>query len=95
MKSLFFLMATVFTASAFAISTPLQLSKSTLRLALASVSLDEMTQIVSLKNSNSSVILTYVNSKGICYDQKVPIQYDNQGMPSVPETLLPPPSICK
>ena len=96
MKALLFFVATLSTVSAFAISSPLQLSKQTMNLAIASLSLDQMTQIVSVTNASAALVsVKYINAKGICYVQMIRIQYDNQGMPSVLEAQLPPASICK
>ncbi|MBC7741145.1 MAG: hypothetical protein H7061_03035 [Bdellovibrionaceae bacterium] len=96
MKTISFLSAMVFSISALAMSSPLQMSKRTLNLVVASVALDELSQIRSIENAQSdSVLVTYVNAKGVCLVQRVPIVYDELGMAFVPETPLQAPAVCK
>ena len=96
MKALVFVLAMVSATQAFAISTPLQISKSTINLALASLSLDGNSKIVSVKNLNPNMVeVSFVDVEGRCFAQDVPIQFDKQGLPVVPERALPPVKLCK
>ena len=77
--------------SAFAFSSPLQLSKTILGLAQSAVSLTEGSQIRSVSANGFSASVSYINDKGACFVQRVPIKVNPQGLPYVDEIPLPPP----
>ncbi len=80
---------------AHAFSSPLQISKARMELALAAFVSPETVSILSIENIDKGVEIKYLSHEGDgCYLQLIPMVHDEQGMPTVLETPLPPKRHC-